>query len=88
MKRKPSVKLLSWKNNKNHKPLIIFGARQVGKTYLAHDFARSHYDNIYEINFGLTLEANWILEDNLNVDNLLIQFSAYNPSTKITEKAL
>lgn len=35
MKRKIEEKLIEWKNRKNHKPLIIDGARQIGKTYIA-----------------------------------------------------
>ena len=88
MKRKLNDKLIAWKNKPGHKPLIIFGARQVGKTYLVHDFGKSFYDNIYEINFELTPEAKWIFEDNLDVDNLIIKLSAYNPNSKITNKTL
>ena len=40
MKREMYAELLNWKNNSNKKPLIVFGARQVGKTYLIERFAK------------------------------------------------
>ena len=44
MKREMYNKLLSWKNNLNKKPLIIYGARQVGKTYLINEFGKENYE--------------------------------------------
>ena len=43
MKRKAFLDLLEWKNAKERKPLIIRGARQVGKTYLIKDFGKTCY---------------------------------------------
>lgn len=43
--------LMDWKNNKDRKPLIIKGLRQVGKTYSVRKFAKENYDQIIEINF-------------------------------------
>lgn len=43
--------LKAWRSNPNHKPLVIRGARQVGKTYLARLFAGEHFNQIVEINF-------------------------------------
>ena len=40
-----------WKDRKNRKPLIIRGARQVGKTYLVRDFAKTYFQHLIEINF-------------------------------------
>ncbi|MCI5133381.1 MAG: AAA family ATPase, partial [Candidatus Electrothrix sp. EH2] len=45
-----------WKNRTDRKPLIIRGARQVGKTWLVREAARNHFDNIIEINFDKTPE--------------------------------
>lgn len=45
-KRKATSFLSSWKERKNHKPLVIEGLRQVGKSYTALSFARSHYENV------------------------------------------
>ena len=43
MKREMYYKLLNWKNNLNKKPLIIYRARQVGKTYLINEFGKNNY---------------------------------------------
>ena len=45
LKRKVDVFLKKWKENKNKKPLIIRGARQVGKTWLMKEFGNLHYEN-------------------------------------------
>ena len=50
LKRKIDAYLLNWKSSE-HKPLIIKGARQVGKTESIRHFAQNNYDNIVEINF-------------------------------------
>lgn len=51
MYRKYMQDLLEWKNRTNRKPLVIRGARQVGKTYLVREFGRKHFDHFIEINF-------------------------------------
>lgn len=51
MKRFITEKLLNWKNSKDRKPLILRGARQVGKTYILKEFGRENYDNIAYFNF-------------------------------------
>ena len=47
MERKMSKELLEWKNNKEKTPLIIYGARQVGKTYTILSFGKENYKNVY-----------------------------------------
>ena len=44
-------RLEQWKADANHKPLIVRGARQIGKTESIRQFARTHYANVVEINF-------------------------------------
>jgi predicted AAA+ superfamily ATPase len=51
MRRDAESKLLEWKNNKSHKPLIVAGARQVGKTWLMQEFGRVHYSKTAYIKF-------------------------------------
>lgn len=51
MKRTSIAKLLKWKDSPHRKPLVIEGARQVGKTWLVKEFARRHYQNLAYINF-------------------------------------
>ena len=51
MQRFITEKLIYWKNSKNRKPLILKGARQVGKTYILKEFGRNNYENIAYFNF-------------------------------------
>ena len=53
MQRKIISELLSWKNNKNRKPLILNGARQVGKTYALETFAKENFDNVVYLNMEI-----------------------------------
>lgn len=56
MKRKQYNDLLNWKDRSNRKPLVIRGARQVGKTYLVREFAKNEFENYIEINFDETAD--------------------------------
>ena len=51
MKRLITKKLIEWKKSKNRKPLILKGARQVGKTYILKEFGRDNYENVAYFNF-------------------------------------
>lgn len=51
MKRKVIDELINWKSNNNGKPILLTGAKGVGKTYLAYDFARAFFERICYINF-------------------------------------
>jgi predicted AAA+ superfamily ATPase len=51
MRRYAVQRLEDWKQASHRKPLLIYGARQVGKTWLVRDFAATHYDNLIELNF-------------------------------------
>ena len=51
MKRFAMEKLLKWKESKRRKPLIIMGARQVGKTWLMKEFGRKYYKKVAYISF-------------------------------------
>ena len=56
MYRKHIEYLKAWKTRSNRKPLVIRGARQVGKTHLVRDFAAQDFEHIIEINFDETPE--------------------------------
>ncbi len=64
MKRNFTAFLLEWKNSINRKPLIVRGARQVGKTYTIEDFAVNHYNNFVKINFEETPEMKSLFKSN------------------------
>ena len=51
MKRFITEKLIKWKNDKSRKPLILKGARQVGKTYVLKEFGVNYYESIAYFNF-------------------------------------
>ena len=63
MKRNVYSNLLDWKNDENHKPLILLGARQVGKTYILKEFARNEFDNYVYVNCHLNKFVDTLFED-------------------------
>jgi len=65
MKRKAYKDLIKWKNSKNRKPLLLQGARQVGKTYLVNEFAGKEYEDYFYFNFEQTPEIIQIFRQNL-----------------------
>ncbi len=83
LKRKIEKELLNWKSDKNRKPLIIKGARQVGKTYSVLDFAKKNYKSVIYINFIQNPSLNSIFDGDLNVDNLLTLITASIPNVNL-----
>ena len=71
MKRQAMENLIDWKQNHDGKPLIIYGPRQVGKTYLVREFAKQYYDNIFEVNFEIDDSAYKMFEGDLTTVQLL-----------------
>ena len=51
MQRDLESELMRWKNSKEHMPLLLRGARQVGKSHLATSFAKTYFENVLVINF-------------------------------------
>ena len=66
MKRKITERLVAWKNNANHKPLILQGARQVGKSYILEEFGKEYYNNYLRISLDLVPEVRDFLKKNIN----------------------
>lgn len=79
MKRKIDDFLLSWKQNPNRKPLIIKGARQIGKTSSIEWFASQHYTHVIEINFVEQKKYREIFSEGYEVDTILRNLSLLNP---------
>lgn len=77
MKRIQYKKLVAWKNEKYRKPLILQGARQVGKTWLIKEFGNNEYNNFVYLNFELYPELIALFEDNLQPDNIITNLSLY-----------
>lgn len=80
LKRKIDKYLIDWKNNKDRMPLIIKGARQVGKTASIRKFAKNNYKSFIEINFALQNEYKSIFENGYEVDKIIKNISLINPS--------
>ena len=76
LRRKIEAQLLEWKNSKNHKPLIIKGCRQCGKTFSVLEFARKYYKHTVYINFFEDPSYASIFSGALNVDNIIMLLSA------------
>ena len=64
MKRRITEELRKWKGCNNRKPLILLGARQVGKTYILREFGRTEYKNVVYIN----------CDDNEDIENLFFNY--------------
>lgn len=80
LKRKVNDFLIDWKNKDDRLPLIIKGARQIGKTESIREFAKSNYDNVIEINFALQKQYRDIFDDGFEVDTILKNISLKNTS--------
>lgn len=88
MERKMSKKLLDWKNNKEKTPLILYGARQVGKTYTILTFGKENYKNVAYINFEDNTEISKIFEQDLEVERIIKELSVKLGITILEEDTL
>ena len=80
--------LLRWKESSNHKPLIIQGARRVGKTTLIRDFGSKNYRETVYINLENNRRMTELFSGNLNVERLIMGIELYYGFKIIPEKAL
>ncbi|NOZ03725.1 MAG: ATP-binding protein [FCB group bacterium] len=77
MKRDIYQKLLQWKSSKQRKPLILRGARQVGKTYILKQFGKHEYENIVYINFEEDPALDDFFQGRLAPEKILTNLSLY-----------
>ncbi len=80
--RKIDQALLTWKQDKAHLPILLNGARQVGKTEAVRHFARSAYSNFIEVNFVEQPEYKGILLDGYSADAIVKRMSLINPALR------
>ncbi len=66
MHRKITKQLIDWKNRLDHKPLILQGARQVGKSYILEEFGKEHYKNYVRVSLDLVPDVRNFLKENIN----------------------
>ena len=77
MIRSAMEQLQKWKSKKRRKPLIIRGARQVGKTWLMKEFGRSYYENTVYINFDNNTRMQSLFEGDLNIERIVTGMELY-----------
>lgn len=76
LKRKIEQTLYQWKNTPNHKPLIVKGCRQCGKTFSVLDFAKKNYKHVVYLNFFENPAYASVFAESLEVDNIIMLLSA------------
>ena len=88
MYRKITTFLEQWKESEHRKPLILQGARQVGKTYSVLKFGRTHYDNVVYFNFETNPKLNETFDENISPDYLIPILSHIAGQTIVKERTL
>ena len=86
LKRKVEQKLIEWKNTINHKPLIVKGCRQCGKTFSVIDFAKKNYKNVVYLNFFENPDYISAFNGSLEVNNIIMMLSALLGSEAVFEE--
>jgi predicted AAA+ superfamily ATPase len=77
MKRYILEDLINWKNSPNRKPLMLYGARQVGKTWLVREFARANYDDFIELNFFVDNSLKTIFDKDITPKYIIQQLELH-----------
>lgn len=80
--------LEEWKDSRHRKPLILQGARQVGKTYSILEFGRTYYENVAYFNFETSPKLNETFEENISPEYLIPILSHIAGQTIVREKTL
>lgn len=71
MKRLAMEKLVEWKNKKRRKPLVIMGARQVGKTWLMKEFGRQYYSKVAYVSFYNNEAMSRVFEQDYDINRII-----------------
>lgn len=74
MQRTAILKLKEWKESKNHKPIIIEGARQVGKTWLMKEFGKQYYEQVVYLHFDNNQKLTALFENDYEIPRLIESF--------------
>lgn len=88
MYRKIMHFLEEWKKDRHRKPLVLQGARQVGKTYSILEFGRTHYENVAYFNFETDPKLKETFEESISPDYLIPLLSRIAKQTIVKEKTL
>ena len=76
MKRTVLKQLQEWKHKSNRKPLILNGARQVGKTYILREFGEKYYEKVAYVNCDKNELVEKIFTQDYNIERILLSLSA------------
>ncbi len=82
LKRKIDAWLEAWKRDPDRKPILLKGARQVGKTEAVRHFAARNYDSVVEVNFALQPEFRQIVADGYRAESIFRRISALAPGCR------
>ena len=74
-------KLIEWKNRK-HRPLVVRGLRQIGKTYIVKEFGNQFYKNTVYLDFRANKSVHSAFEGDFSVDQMVMSISAAIPSVR------
>lgn len=88
MKRKIASKLENWKSDPSHKPLVLSGCRQIGKTYSVREFGRSSYKDVVYINFEEMPDQKDIFSGNLDHRTIIDRIEVVNRKSLRKGKSL
>lgn len=88
MKREIIKNLIKWKDTESRKPLIIYGARQVGKTYIIKKFGKEYYDNLIYVNFETNRELSVQIEDSIDAKYIINKLELFYGEKIIPGKTL
>ena len=80
--------LIEWKESKTRKPLIVDGARQVGKTYIIKQFGKEYYDNLIYVNFETNQEMSSQIAETIDVNYIINKLELFYGEKIIPEKTL
>ncbi len=88
MKRKITDFLIKWKNSPNRKPLLIYGARQTGKTYAVNEFGKEHFEDMIYINFEVDTRLALEFENNISPQHIINSLELFFGRKIMPEKTL
>jgi len=88
MEREIINDLIKWKDSNNRKPLIIHGARQVGKTYIVKEFGKLYYDNLIYVNFETNKELSSQIGDSIDAKYVINKLELFFGEKIVPEKTL
>ena len=88
MEREIIKDLLKWKDSDNRKPLIIHGARQVGKTYIVKQFGKENYDNLIYVNFETNQEVSSQISESIDAKYIINKLELFYGEKILPEKTL